>query len=405
MKIFVGSIENCGVLNSLSEGFKSLGHEVTSFVKARDPFFTKFKYDYDISSIKTHNIFQTSGLLAAVESRVRRTYCDYVIQPYLLDEFLENDVFVFVFDTILKNQADLALLKKLGKKIVFIFFGSEARDYRAFNQQYPDTHLPWPKTHTRVGLNEKLEFIRRIEYYADSIHALPDISGLFLRPFHLTRLPFAIDNLPHKIADNKIPVIIHAPSNRAIKGTDKIVTTLHRLNADGLKFEFKLLENMPNHLVKEEILNADILIDQIFLHYPSVFSIEGMAMGCAVAMRFYENEFENPPICNVNENNLYDKVKLLIESREYRLELANAGRNYIKKFHSPEYVAKEVLEGLFTTKGNNFQPTFFAEKFANTDSFVISKETKKLTADVMEKYFSEAECESMTTKLRSRKLI
>lgn len=407
MKVFVGTIENCGVLNGLSVGFRNLGHEVTSFVKQRDQFFEDIKYDYDLSTIRSPSLFKSTPIFRSLEFRGRHLFCEQVLQPKLFKEFLSNDIFIFTGSSILRSQADLALLKKLGKRIVFVFLGSEARNYKAFNQQYPDVHLPWPETHIKDDLNAKLIFIRRIEYYADTIHALPDISGLFLRSYYPTYVPYFVEDKPHKVPDNKVPRIIHAPSNRNIKGTMQIMATLERLKAEGLQFELKIIEKMPNQVVVQELLNADILIDQIFLHYPSMFSTEGMAMGCAVAMHSYdENPLFSPPVCNVNEHNLYDQLKLLIDDRNYRLRLANAGREFVKNNNSPEIVASKILEGvLHENRDRKIQSTFFVDNFINTSGRAISKEAKRMTTDVLKKYFSQDQFELISAKLKERELL
>ena len=407
MKIFVGAIENCGVLNGLCEGFRNLGHEVTSFVKQRDHFFEEFKYDYDLSTIRSRSVFKRVPLLRSLEFRARHIFCERVLQPKLFKEFLSNDIFIFTGSSVLRNHADFSLLKRLGKKIVFVFLGSEARNYRAFNQQYPDVHLPWPETHLKDDLNAQLKFIRRIEYYADTIHALPDITGLFLRSYYPTYVPYFVDDKPHKVPDNKVPRIIHAPSNRNIKGTMQIMAALECLKAEGLQFELKIIEKMPNQVVVQEVLNADILIDQIFLHYPSMFSTEGMAMGCAVAMHSYDNNPPfSPPICNVNEHNIYTQLKLLIENRDYRLKLANAGREFVKNNNSPEIVASKILDGVLQQdKYSKIQPTFFVDNFMNTSGTLISKEVKKMTRDVLKNHFSQDQFDSMSAKLIDRDLL
>lgn len=388
MRIFIGTSENCGILNGLSIGFKKLGHEVTSFVRSRDAFFNDIKYDFDLSSSVQYRIFK-SGIINKVETKGRNFLLNKRIKKLLNNEFLENDIFVFTWSSLLNHLEDLPLLKKLNKKIVFVFIGSEIRNAVAFKQQFQDINIPWPEFLLNESLNKKLRFIRTIELYADTIHALPDLAGLLIRPYYPTFVPYILDKKPFEVPDNPIVKIIHAPSSRNLKGTQLILQILERLKNDNIQFDFSLIEKQPNEFVIENLAKADIAIDQIYLHYPGIFSTEGMATGCAVATRFFEGEnaFIIPPMCNVNEYNLYEKLRHLIENREYRLKLANAGRDFVKNNCSPEVVASNILNPLVGDQKPPFQPTFFMEKFQMDFPDALSKSVKNLTMQVARKFY------------------
>ena len=79
-----------------------------------------------------------------------------------------------------------------------------------------------------------------------------------------------------------MPVIIHAPSNPVIKGTNIIITALNELKEEGIKFKFILLKDTDNRIVLQNLSNADIAVDQLYSEGPATFAIEAMAAGCAV---------------------------------------------------------------------------------------------------------------------------
>ena len=408
MKIFIGSVENCGILNGLSYGFKKLGHEVTSFVKTRDSFFKNCIYDYDMSNFSiSPSYFKKIPLLKSAEFRAKNFILRNHIKNIFFKDLIKNDVFIFTCSTILNNLKDLAILKKHNKKIVFIFIGSEIRYALAFNQQFPGITIPWPSSFINENLNKKLEFIRTIEFYADSIHALPDLSGLLIKPYNLTYVPYILDNKIFKIPDNNIVKIVHAPSNRNLKGTSIILDTIDRLKKEKLNFEFKIIENQPNEIVIQELLDADIAIDQLYLHYPGIFATEAMAMGCAVATHSYEHEtnFFHPPICNINENNVYEKLKYLIEHRDYRIKLANEGRSFVQENNSPELVANKILEGLLHSGHNEFKPTFYLNNFIKRQDEHISNKVKSFTKQVITKYYDKHHLEIYESSLEQRGLL
>jgi len=393
MKIFIGTNENCGILHGISEGFKELGHEVVSFVKQRDSFFADCKYDYDVSGYAPRvKFFKAVPILRGIEFRWRNWQTSSKIRRIFNKNLLDFDLYVFTWGSVLPDLEDLYILKKLKKKIDFVFIGSEARFFLSFKQQFHDINIPWPDAFLQDNLNKKLFFIRRVELLADSIHALPDLSGLFVRPYYPTYIPYIIKNYPDRDNYNDIPIIVHAPSNRDLKGTRLILSCIDRLKKEGVEFTFKLLEGLPNSNVLEELRNADIAIDQIYLHYPGIFSTEAMAMGCAVATRTFEgdeNTFFHPPVCNVNESNIYNKLKHLIGDKKYRLLLAKAGKEYVRSTNAPRAVAQKILDGLDPRNKPVYYPEFFYKYFVKRDDMEISTKVKQLTREVLEKFLEK----------------
>ena len=410
MKILVGTNENCGILNGIVLGLKELGHEVKSFVKSRDNFFPEIKYDYDLTKKSVApKIFSSVPVLGGLEFRIRNASLKKYTRRVFQNELLDFDAYIFTWGSILPHLEDLKILKKLGKKIVFIFIGSEARFYGAFKQQYPDINITLPDDYyLNDDLNKKLKFIRTIELLADSIHALPDLSGLFIRPFHPTYVPYVIKGVPTQGRKNGLVRIIHAPSNRDLKGTRMITQTVESLKNEGLNFEFQILEKKPNSLVLQELSNSDIAIDQIYLHYPGIFATEGMAMGCAVGTKIFENGPEaifNPPICNLDEKNIKEQLRKLIQDQEYRQTFAKSGRDFVQKNNAPSWVARKIIEGLEGNQSPHFSPTFFCEKFVLNKGTILNDEVKALNKAVVEKYIDKKMVPDYLNSLSKRDLV
>ncbi|PWT99996.1 MAG: hypothetical protein C5B52_09495 [Bacteroidetes bacterium] len=410
MKILVGTNENCGILNGIVLGLKELGHEVKSFVKSRDNFFPEIRYDYDLTKESVApKIFSEVPVLRGLEFRLRNTSLKRTIRRIFQKELLDFDAYIFTWGSVLPNLEDLRILRKLGKKIAFIFIGSEARYYGAFKQQYPDINITLPDDYyLKDDLNKKIKFIRTIELLADSIHALPDLSGLFIRPFHPTYVPYVLKGEPAQPRHNSRVRILHAPSNRDLKGTRLITQTVEGLKGEGLDFEFEILEKKPNSVVLEELKNSDIAIDQIYLHYPGIFATEGMAMGCAVGTKIFESGPEaifSPPICNLDENNLKDQLRKLIQDQEYRLAFAKSGRDFVQKNNAPSWVAGKIIDGLTGNQTPHFSPTFFCEKFVLNKGTTLSDEVKSLNKEVVEKYAEKKMVPVYLDSLRKRELV
>src|SRR5690606_28591255 len=63
---------------------------------------------------------------------------------------------------------------------------------------------------------------------------------------------------------NRAPVVVHAPTQRWIKGTDLIEPMLHRLDREGV-IEYRRLMGVPHAEMPEVYGSADIVLDQFRL--------------------------------------------------------------------------------------------------------------------------------------------
>lgn len=406
MKIFIGTHENCGIIHNLENGFKELGHTVTSCVKSRDSFFNTHKYTIDLTN--RNQLYSNIPILRSLFFRLNNYKQRLNIRNIFYKNIIKNDLFIYTWGTFLPNLYDLKVLKKRNKRIVFLFIGSDIRNTQAFSQQYPNITIPWPDYIINSTVVDKLSFIRPIEYYADLILSVPDQSGLLIRPYDHLYLPFGVDSITFNIPNNEIPKIIHAPSKRDIKGTSLILETVDKLKKEGFLFDFLLLENMTNEIILKELVLADIAIDQIYLHGPAMFATEAMASGCAVATNYLE-EYKDifpAPVCKVNESNLYEGIKKLITDKAYRLNLANQGRQFVEKFNNPVQIAKGILNRLeHPMSKHDYKPLFFINKFNLEENDNISIQLKELTKQILHRYYSPDEKDMIINILESRRLL
>jgi glycosyltransferase involved in cell wall biosynthesis len=154
-------------------------------------------------------------------------------------------------------------------------------------------------------------------------------------------------------SDNHVPVLLHAPSDRLVKGSDAIFAAVERLKADGLKFEFLLVENIPHDEAIKLYGRADILIDQLLVGWYGGLAVELMALGKPVLCYIREDDLkyipegmkEDMPIINVTIDTLYDKLKyLLTDGKQDLKETGVRSRAYIEKWHDPQKIAQMMKE-------------------------------------------------------------
>jgi hypothetical protein len=61
-----------------------------------------------------------------------------------------------------------------------------------------------------------------------------------------------------------VPVIVHAPTHRAVKGTDVLLDAVAQLRAEGLRFELVLVEGVTRTEARRIYEEADLCVDQLF---------------------------------------------------------------------------------------------------------------------------------------------
>ncbi len=248
--------------------------------------------------------------------------------------------------SLLPRNLDLPLLKKSGKKIFCEFHGE---DLRFVFRTAPSGFVADSLSDRQKKQQRKT--IRRLLKYTDGVilhdieleKYLPDD---YDKQIYIVPLRVETGSIPYvPRTDNSIPVIVHAPSNRKFKGTEKILTALKNV-----KHEYRLImvEGMDHKEALEIYKRADIIIDQISVGTYGVFAIEAMAMGKPV-ITYIDEEMKNSfpkelPIISADFDSLAEEVDLLLSCREKRLEKGASGRKYVEKYHDNVRVTEKLID-------------------------------------------------------------
>jgi glycosyltransferase involved in cell wall biosynthesis len=222
----------------------------------------------------------------------------------------------------------------------------------------PGFYTPFKDSRTRTAIHEMAR-------YADRIYALnPDL--LHVLPSRACFLPYAnvdLDSwIPVHSSPAKVPVVVHAPSIRSIKGTGHILKAVNRLKSEGVAFEFKLVEGKSNEEARRIYERADLLIDQLLAGWYGGLSVEFMALGkpsmCYVRsedLRFLPSRMASDiPIIQVSPSTLYDTLKEWLTERRHELpEVGRRSRAFVEKWHDPKKIAqlmRQEYESLYNRK-------------------------------------------------------
>jgi len=249
---------------------------------------------------------------------------------------------------------ELPLLRAMKKVIVMTYQGDDARQGDFCRATFGISPAHTADHYTAQSDECKRQAIRRVASYADRIYVLnPDL--LRVLPEHAQFLPYAsLDPREWPIcpaAEADVPVVVHAPTNRAAKGTDFILAAVDRLQGEGLRFEFVLVENFQREEARRLYERAHLVIDQLLVGWYGGFAAETMAMGKPVVCYIREQDLayvppemaRDLPLVNATPATIEQVLRELLTHRRADLaEIGASGRRFVEKWHDPRLIAAQV---------------------------------------------------------------
>ena len=234
-----------------------------------------------------------------------------------------TDVFHFYFGlTLVPKSLQFPILGAAGRKSVYHFLGSDIRGKSP----------------------EQLAYGRRADAQIvgsyDAARWVPEADvvppGIDLRGF-----------TPVPPSDRARPIVIHAPSNRAKKGTADVIAACERLAV-----ELEIVEGLHHDEARRCYERADIVVDQLRAGWYGLFAIEAMALGKPVvsflhdeAARRTEEAFGvRVPIVRATAETLAGVLSPLVDSPEERRRLGAESRAYVEQVHDADRAADRLLD-------------------------------------------------------------
>ena len=276
----------------------------------------------------TKNPYAADMILDRADLRGMRDFAERMAE--------EIDVFhSHAGDTLLPDQSDLDLFRKHNVRIFAEFHGTDIR--YIFN----DAPLPFAPKES-VSPEERLqrqERLLRLIGKSDGIilHSMgqyPYLPTPLQVPVYIVPLRVDIRRLEPKYeTGSKRLRIVHAPTDRRFKGTERILRSLEHVREE---FELVLVEGKTPEKALEIYRTADIIIDQISGGSYGVLAIEAMALGKPVIAYISEQtRLRHPllPVVSADFDSLGEVVSSLISDRQRRILLGKNGREYAERYH------------------------------------------------------------------------
>ncbi|GGY83733.1 glycosyltransferase [Streptomyces nitrosporeus] len=236
-------------------------------------------------------------------------------------------------------EGDLPALRKAGIKVALLAHGSEVR--------HPLRHMernPYSLFHDAPeGYAEKLlaeaERNRRIAeesglpVFVTTPDLLVDLPMATWAPLVVDVDAWACDQ---PVMERKRPVVLHAPSARWTKGTDRVLPLLEDLDRRKV-IELKLAEKLSWSRIRSLVQEADIVIDQFAVGMYGTFAVESMAAGKPVIAYLDSASVElagvNPPIIDVAPDGLGEALERLLDDRHAAARIGIDSVEYVRTQH------------------------------------------------------------------------
>ena len=317
MRVLHSPVNIAGGPGAISEGLRELGVDSSLLVFNERPF--ERGYDRNLK-------LRDTSRLSSVPFNLPRQLAAFA---WAVPRF---DVFHFHAGlTLLPRKLNLPALRLLRKGIVFQSWGSDLRGRPASEVQYlrsADAVIVGSFLTRRLAPRGSWP-----EY--DVVHP-----AVVLTEWQ-----------PSPIEPGDVLRVAHAPSKRAVKGTDTVLAAVESLRARGAPIELDLIEGVPNREARQRYGAADVVIDQLRIGWYGMLAIESMALAKPVVVHLDDEaaaETEETfglelPLIRADERNLADVLERLIETRESLPELGRRSRVYAERVHGHLEVARQVL--------------------------------------------------------------
>lgn len=246
------------------------------------------------------------------------------------------------------RAADARMARALRKRVVIEFHGSDVRMpslERARNPHYVRLD----------GEDDALatERMRRWSAITGGHTIQCDHSlDLFLAPHfeHIHVVGHRVDTRRvdpvYPAASTRVPVVVHAPSVLAVKGTRFVRASIEALQADGVPLEYVEVHGAGQAEAQALYRRADLVIDQLCAGSHGVFAVEAMSLGkpvvCYLLPELVGTFPPDLPLIGASPETLTEVLAEWLADPAARVERGRASRAYAERRHDARAVARRL---------------------------------------------------------------
>ncbi|NLT05437.1 MAG: glycosyltransferase family 4 protein [Solirubrobacterales bacterium] len=317
LRVLLGPTDPAGVAHNLGQGLRELGHSTETVVWEPSPF--GYAHDRVIESVPERLRF---ALGAGRRHDVVHAFGGRSLVPYL----------------------DLVAARLRRRSTIVQYNGTDARDSAIAAELHPararivdparDRNI---RAHRRAaGLIARSAAVQDLELVS---YLLGSYRTIYVIPFAIDLPTIDAIDRPDAPAQSGKPLrVLHAPSNRRVKGSDLIDAAIAAAGEEAA-IEPVTVHGMPHEQTLAAVAHADVVVDQLNSETPGVLAAEGMALGKPVLVEMDERKlapFARPtPAVAIDRDTLAARLVALAHDPAERARLGAAGRSYARAVHSP----------------------------------------------------------------------
>jgi len=257
------------------------------------------------------------------------------------------DVYHFHFGRTLipPHNPDLPLYRALGGTVVFHYHGCDVRNRALMLDRHSRATCTECDPFCIPSRQKSILASAKKHAHAELI-STPDLLESVPGARHVP-VAAMMDDYPFRPLSRAPKLVLHAPTNRLIKGTRYVEAAFEELRPRFPNVEFKTVERLPWHQLRDAIAEADIVVDQVFMGWYGMVAVEAMAMGKPV-LCFIRPDFEGRlhrcPILRCRIEDLADRLADALSDTTDRAALGEEGRVYVERVHAAPVIAQGLIE-------------------------------------------------------------
>lgn len=236
---------------------------------------------------------------------------------------------------------ETAALRDLGIAQGLVFHGSDIRNPAGHAEREPESPYTDPDNALTATLQARVDALMpHVDAFEGPVHVttldlLDYLPGATWLPLVVESEFWHCDSVP--MQHNGAPVVFHVPSKaNGVKGSDAVDEVCQRLHHER-RIRYFRAEGLTRAEMRERMLAADIVIDQLRIGDYGVTAVEGMAAGKVVighvSDRVRARLEDEIPVVQATANTLRYVLVGLLEERERAVELSAAGRAFVATYH------------------------------------------------------------------------
>jgi hypothetical protein len=333
IRLGLGTANYAGQLSALATAISAARADVgVELVMAKPPSSYRYPADRYLHYPAEHHL----EVQLAQSRRVLASYTHLIVDAFrpVLGRLNGDDI-----------SADLPALRRARIKVALLAHGSEIRHPSAHLARHPESAFLDAPEDLRDQLTIVAERNRRtaeesgLPVFVTTPDLLDDVPFATWAPLVVDVDAWACDR---PVLERARPVVLHAPSRRWTKGTDRLLPVLQDLH-DRRIIELRLVESLPHREMVQQVWDADIVVDQLVMGTYGTFSCEGMAAGKVVVAYLSESVHRavgvQPPIASATPTTIVKTIESLLDDRQAAATLAAEGVRYVREHHDGRQTA------------------------------------------------------------------